>query len=150
MKCPQCAGDSTKVVESREAVESSAIRRRRECLECNARFTTYERIEKPNLAVVKRNNERELYDRSKLLAGILRACEKRNISRIAIEDAITRIERKLHEREEQEVTTEYIGDLVLEQLAQLDTVAYIRFASVYKDFTDLESFQRELEALQQS
>ncbi|HIA91505.1 TPA: transcriptional repressor NrdR [Candidatus Saccharibacteria bacterium] len=147
MKCPQCSGDDTKVLESREVSDVSAIRRRRHCNSCSARFTTYERIERPNLAVIKRNGERQLYDRTKLLAGILRACEKRSVSRLQLEEMINSIERELHECDESEVTSEYVGELVLDRLARIDPVAYIRFTSVYKDFTNLESFERELQRL---
>ena len=147
MKCPQCSGDDTKVLESREVADVSAIRRRRHCNECQARFTTYERIERPNLAVIKRNGERQLYDRTKLLAGVLRACEKRSVSRLQLEEMINSIERELHECDEAEVTSEYIGDLVLDRLARIDPVAYIRFTSVYKDFSSLESFEEELQRL---
>ena len=147
MKCPQCGFDEIKVLESRDVADVAAIRRRRQCIKCNARFTTYERIERPNLAIIKRNGERELYDRTKLLAGIMRACEKRPVSTLQLEDMITKIERELHESDRSEISSRNVGELVLNALAELDPVAYIRFASVYKDFSTIDSFEQELKRL---
>lgn len=150
MKCPRCGSDDSKVIESRDAADAAAIRRRRECCTCQARFTTYERIERPNLAVIKRSGEREFYDREKLMGGLMRACEKRPLNRLQLEDVITSIEREMHESNEAEVTSQRIGDMILDRLKELDPVAYIRFASVYKDFSDLESFERELQRLKEN
>lgn len=150
MKCPQCSNNDTKVIESRDVAEAPAVRRRRECLACSTRFTTYERIERPNLIIVKRSGERQLYDRTKLLAGIMRACEKRPVSQVGVDDLITQIERQLYERDEPEISSEEVGGLVLDGLAELDPVAYVRFASVYKDFTSLKSFEQELERVKEN
>lgn len=147
MKCPQCDSEDVKVLESRDVADVAAIRRRRQCNACKARFTTYERIERPNLAILKRDGERELYDRTKLMAGILRACEKRPVSTLQLEDMITKIERELHESDRSEISSQSIGELVLNGLADLDPVAYIRFASVYKDFSTIDSFEQELKRL---
>jgi len=147
MKCPQCGGADLKVIESREAAEQAAIRRRRHCQTCDSRFTTYERVERPNLAVIKRSGERELYDRAKLMSGILRATEKRPVSRLQLENLLDSIERKLHQQESSDVPSSFVGEMILEELAQIDPVAYIRFASVYKDFTSVDSFEAELTKL---
>lgn len=144
MKCPQCSSGDSKVIESRDVSESSSIRRRRQCLGCSSRFTTYERVERPHLVVIKRSGERTLYDRSKLLAGIMRASEKRPVSQVEIEGLIAEIERELHGCDESEIASQKIGDMVLKRLALLDPVAYVRFASVYRDFDTLDSFEKEL------
>lgn len=147
MKCPQCGSSDLKVIESREAADQTAIRRRRSCQKCDNRFTTYERVERPNLAVIKRSGERELYDRSKLLSGILRATEKRPVSRLQLENLLDSIERKLHSQESSDIPTSIVGEMILEELAEIDPVAYIRFASVYKDFSSVDSFEAELTKL---
>jgi|AntRauTorcE11897_2_1112592.scaffolds.fasta_scaffold00133_29 transcriptional repressor NrdR len=147
MKCPQCGSNDLKVIESREAAEQAAIRRRRHCQDCDDRFTTYERVERPNLAVIKRSGERELYDRAKLMSGILRATEKRPVSRMELERLLDSIERKLHQQESSDVPTSVVGEMILEELASIDPVAYIRFASVYKDFSSVDSFEAELRKL---
>ena len=147
MKCPQCGSSDLKVIESREAAEQTAIRRRRHCQQCDVRFTTYERVERPNLAVIKRNGERELYDRAKLMSGVLRATEKRPVSRLELENLLDAIERKLHQQDSSDVPTSIVGEMILEELASIDPVAYIRFASVYKDFSSVDSFEAELKKL---
>lgn len=144
MKCSQCKHSDTKVIESRDVASGDAIRRRRSCPECNHRFTTYERIERPQLVVVKNNGVRELFDRDKLQAGLYRACEKTTITNMQVEDMVADIERKLYACDEPEVTTKKIGDLVMENLAKLNEVAYVRFASVYRRFKDIAGFEKEL------
>ncbi len=144
MKCSQCKHADTKVIESREVASGDAIRRRRCCSVCNHRFTTYERIERPQLVVIKNNGVRELFDREKLQAGLYRACEKTTITNMQIEDIVADIERKLYACDEPEVSTKKIGDLVMESLAKLNEVAYVRFASVYRRFKDIAGFEKEL------
>jgi transcriptional repressor NrdR len=144
MRCNQCQKTDTKVIESREVSEGDAIRRRRECIVCQNRFTTYERIEKPQLVIVKNNGTRQIYNREKLLAGLYRACEKTEISAVQIEELVNRVEKKLYECGESEVQSHRIGELIMEELADLNEVAYVRFASVYRRFKDIESFEREL------
>jgi transcriptional repressor NrdR len=134
----------TKVIESREVSEGDSIRRRRECISCNSRFTTYERIEKPQLIVVKKDGTRQLYNRDKLLSGLYRACEKTTVTAIQIEKLVTEIERALYACGESEIPSKRIGEEIIERLAKIDEVAYVRFASVYRRFKDLASFEREL------
>lgn len=147
MKCPQCQGIESKVVESRDVASGESIRRRRECENCTARFTTYERIERPNLIVVKKDNKREVFDRAKVLCGIERASEKTSISAPERDDMVARIERKLYDLGKPEVRAGEIGELVMDELAQADEVAYVRFASVYRHFTSIKSFEESLSAL---
>lgn len=147
MKCNDCGYLDSKVIESRDVDDSSSIRRRRQCLKCGARFTTYERLEMPNLAVVKKDGRRELFDRDKIAAGMYRACEKRPIAVTAVEDAITQIERSLRAQGEAEIPSTRVGELVMDSLMELDDVAYVRFASVYRSFTDLASFESEVQRL---
>lgn len=147
MKCPSCLYINTKVIDSRDVDEMRAIRRRRECLKCKNRFTTYERIELLNLLVVKKDKNREVYDRNKLLKGVQRACEKRPISQEDIEKIISRVERKIQSSCDTEVKSKRIGELVMSELKKLDKVAYIRFASVYREFEDVKSFEKELKEL---
>lgn len=144
MKCPDCGYLDSKVIESRDVEDGVQIRRRRQCLKCDFRFTTYERTEQPRLTVVKKDGRREPFDRQKLAGGIYRACEKRPIAVPQIEELITSIERKLRSQGEPEVPVSRVGELVMEQLLALDDVAYVRFASVYRSFTDVESFEAEL------
>lgn len=144
MRCNQCKNEDTKVIESREAGDSEAIRRRRECLNCSHRFTTYERIEKPQLIVIKNDGNRQLYSREKLLAGVYRACEKTPVSSVQIEQLATNVENKLYACGETEVPSSMIGKTVMEELASINEVAYVRFASVYRRFKDIASFEREL------
>ncbi len=147
MRCPYCQTEETKVVDKRESEENSATRRRRECLKCEKRFTTYERVETSNLLVIKKDGRREQFDRAKIKKGMLKACEKRHVSAEKIEEALNEIEAKLITAEGSEVKSAEIGELVMKRLKKLDKVVYIRFASVYKEFTDLESFQEELKNL---
>lgn len=144
MKCQQCQSVESKVVESRDVADGEAIRRRRECLHCQNRFTTYERIERPNLVVVKRNGTRQLFSREKLLAGLQRAAEKTPISNMQLEALVADIERQLHGKGEPEVVSTDIGELVMDKLAGLNEVAYVRFASVYRNFKDVASFEQAL------
>ena len=147
MKCPDCRAADSKVVESREAGEGDAIRRRRECLQCSRRFTTYERIERPNLAIVKKDGARELFDRSKLFAAIHRSVGKFLTSEVEIEQIVAEVENELHELGQTEVSSKVVGDMVLEQLAARNEVAYVRFASVYREFESLADFQAELDKI---
>jgi transcriptional repressor NrdR len=147
MHCPYCLHKETKVVDSRDIDEGKTIRRRRQCLKCKRRFTTYERIEPVNLLVVKADGTREFYDRNKILTGVLKACEKRPISQERIEKLVNKIELKLQSSFKKEVTSKKIGQLVISQLKRLDKVAYIRFASVYKSFGDINSFEQEIKTL---
>lgn len=144
MKCHQCQHLDTKVIESRDVAEGEAIRRRRECNNCDYRFTTYERIERPQLIVVKNNGNRELFNRDKLLAGLYRACEKTPITGVQLERLVSDIEHQLYACGDAEVSSGKIGQMVMEQLAALDEVAYVRFASVYRRFTDIAGFEKEL------
>jgi len=147
MKCPFCAHLGDKVVDSRESKEGEVIRRRRECLDCGRRFTSYERIDEIPYMVIKKDGTRERFERQKLIAGLLKACEKRPVSVAALEGVADTIEATLQERSEKEMSTEEVGRLVMEQLKRLDKVAYVRFASVYKEFSDLDEFTRELKNL---
>ncbi len=144
MKCGQCQCLDTKVIESRDAADSEAIRRRRACPECGYRFTTYERLERPQLIVVKNDGVRELFSREKLLSGLYRACEKTPVTNIQLERLVSDIVHQLHACGESEVSSTRIGELVMEQLALLNEVAYVRFASVYRRFKDIASFEKEL------
>lgn len=145
MKCPQCGHENSKVVESREGGDGDSIRRRRECLECQHRFTTYERIERPNLAVVKKNGDRELFDRGKLYRAIHRSVGKFFNSDVEIEEMVARVEDELYAEGSQEISSNRIGDLVLSELAKRNEVAYVRFASVYREFKSLNEFEEALE-----
>ena len=147
MKCPQCSHEDAKVIESRDANDGDAIRRRRECLACKYRYTTYERIERPNLAVVKKDGERELFDRKKLFAAIHRSVGKFFSSDVEIEEMVARIEDKLYGENSPEVSSRFIGDLVLAELAKRNEVAYVRFASVYREFKSLNEFEEALKQL---
>lgn len=149
MRCPYCRAEDSKVIDSRACEEGYAIRRRRECIECKRRFTTYERYEERPLMVIKKDGNREPFDRNKLLSGISRACEKRPVSMQAIEDMLSNIERDLRDNHEREVSSTVIGEKVMEGLRALDEVAYVRFASVYKQFTDLNSFINTIDQLKQ-
>lgn len=149
MKCPYCGYEESKVIDSRPADDGERIRRRRECLGCNKRFTTHEVIETVPLIVVKRDKSRETFDRNKLTAGILRACEKRPVSLDSIEQIVSDIETKLQNSLDREVTSMAIGEYVMEHLKNLDEVAYVRFASVYRQFKDINTFMDELNKLLQ-
>lgn len=147
MKCPYCSFDESKVIDSRPADDGERIRRRRECLGCGKRFTTHEVIETVPIVVVKRDKSREVFNRSKLMGGFLRACEKRPVSMNQIESCIDSIESKLQSGLDREVTSDRIGELAMDALRGLDDVAYIRFASVYKNFADIGTFREELNKL---
>ncbi|MFH1978415.1 MAG: transcriptional regulator NrdR [Candidatus Aenigmatarchaeota archaeon] len=147
MKCPYCGTDENRVTDKRETEDFQVTRRRRECLKCNKRFTTYERMETLDFTIVKKDGSREQYDRNKLLAGVLHACEKRPIPRSSIEEMINKIEADLKVKNTKEINSSHVGESVIKELQQLDNVAYIRFASVYREFTDLESFEKELTKL---
>lgn len=144
MKCPACSLEVSRVLESRDVEDSASIRRRRECVDCKHRFTTYERLETPNLMVIKKNGERELFDRQKLSRGIYRAFEKRPIEAVKIEEIISEVERLARGMDQPEIGTNKIGAIVMDELLQTDDVAYVRFASVYRSFTSLSSFEKEL------
>ncbi|MBQ8796443.1 MAG: transcriptional repressor NrdR [Clostridia bacterium] len=150
MKCPYCSFDESKVIDSRPADDGERIRRRRECLGCGKRFTTHEVIETVPVVVVKRDKSREVFNRSKLMGGFLRACEKRPVSMDQIEACIDAIESKLQSGLDREVTSDKIGELAMDALRGLDDVAYIRFASVYKNFADIGTFREELNKLDSS
>jgi transcriptional repressor NrdR len=147
MKCPYCSHLGDKVVDSRESKEGEVIRRRRECLECGRRFTSYERIDEIPYMVVKKDGSRERFDRQKLVQGLLKACEKRPVSVAALETIADRVEATLQERPEKEIATADVGSFVMEELRKLDKVAYVRFASVYKHFRDIGEFWDELKGL---
>ena len=144
MKCPFCGYKEDKVVDSRATAEESAVRRRRECLKCGKRFTTYEYVEEVSLMVIKKDSRREPFDRKKLLAGIMKACEKRPVSMEKMEDIATGVERAVQRKSDREVNSQNIGELVMEKLRLLDDVAYVRFASVYRQFKDVSHFMKEL------
>ena len=144
MKCPYCGFQESKVVDSRHSEDGGSIRRRRECLSSQKRFTTYETVESLPVFVVKKDNSREPFDRNKVLNGMLRACEKRPVSTAALENAVKEIEQVVQNSLEREVSTDFIGELVMERLKALDEVAYVRFASVYRQFKDINSFMHEL------
>ncbi len=144
MKCQHCRIADTKVIESRDVAEGESIRRRRECTHCGYRFTTYERVERPHLIVIKNNSTREMFNREKLMSGIQRACDKTSITSVQLDRLLADIERQLYDQSEPEVQSSRIGELVMEALAKMDEVAYVRFASVYRRFKDIESFEKEL------
>jgi len=147
VKCPYCGHLGDKVVDSRETKEGEAIRRRRECLSCGRRFTSYERIDEIPYMVVKKDGTRERFERPKLVAGLLKACEKRPVSVAAVEAIADRVESILQERPEKEIAAREIGEFVMQELRRLDKVAYVRFASVYRHFRDINEFADELKAL---
>ena len=147
MKCPFCGHEEDKVVDSRSSSEGLAIRRRRECLSCGKRFTTYEHIEEQQLMVSKKDGRREPFDRTKLLGGLVKACEKRPVSMDDLEALVDELERELSQQFEREVPSKEIGERVMRRLHALDPVAYVRFASVYREFKDVEQFMRELKDL---
>jgi transcriptional repressor NrdR len=147
MRCPFCGHDETKVIDSRISESQEAIRRRRECLSCEQRFTTYERVEEMPLMVLKKDGRREPFDRGKLMRGLVVATVKRNVTPLELERLIDDVESELHNSFRYEISSKQLGDLVLERLKDLDRVAYVRFASVYKDFQDLDGFTREMKGL---
>ena len=147
MKCPYCSSLDSKVVDSRNGKDGTSIRRRRECLNCSRRFTTYERIEELNLVIVKKDGRREPFDRAKVIDGLEKACEKRPISVEVIEQLVTDLERELQEKGEREVESKEIGERLIGKLYEIDEVAYVRFASVYRSFKDVNQFMDELKEL---
>ena len=147
MRCPYCQHTDTKVTDSRTTDEGNSIRRRRECINCGRRFTTYEIIEEVPLMVAKKNGSRELFDRGKLLNGLLRSCDKRTVTMSVMEEVVNNVERDIRNEVNQEISTDRIGELVLQQLKDIDQVAYVRFASVYRKFDNIDSFMAELKAL---
>ena len=147
MKCPYCRAEDDKVVDSRASNDGVVIRRRRECTKCNRRYTTYERVEEVPLFVIKKDQRREIYDRKKVLAGIHRACEKRPVPAEDQEIIVVELEKMLEEKYEKEVPSTAIGEFVMERLAKIDQVAYVRFASVYRQFKDISHFMKELKTL---
>ena len=150
MKCSQCGCADTKVIESRDAGEGQAIRRRRACPDCGYRFTTYERLERPQLIVIKHDSTRQLFNREKLLGGLYHACEKTPVTNLQLEKLVADVEQTLYACGEPEVQSSKIGELVMERLPQLNEVAYVRFASVYRRFTDIAGFERELTQIKKS
>lgn len=147
MRCSFCQSPDTKVTDSRSTDEGNTIRRRRECQQCGRRFTTYEMVEELPLMVIKKDGRRETFDRNKLISGLLKACEKRPVSMTAIEELVMKVEREIRNTLDREVPTERLGELVMNHLRDLDQVAYVRFASVYRQFADIRTFMHELEGL---
>lgn len=147
MKCPYCGRDNTRVIDSRPADDGGSIRRRRECDACQRRFTTYEKVETIPVIVIKKDDNRETYDRSKIEAGIIRACHKRPISAVQVSGLVDEIEAVIFNKEVREISTREIGELVMEKLKKLDSVAYVRFASVYREFKDVNTFMDELKKI---
>lgn len=147
MRCPYCAANNDRVIDSRTSGDAYVIRRRRECLECGKRFTTYEKVEEPTLHVVKKDGSRVPFDRGRIMAGLLKACEKRPVSMDRLEETVNRIESELNETFDKEVSARFIGQLVMKELRELDHVAYVRFASVYREFKDVNEFLDELKPL---
>lgn len=144
MRCPFCGHDETRVIDSRPAEDNNSIRRRRVCDECGKRFTTYEKVETIPLIIIKKDNNREAYDRIKIERGVLRACHKRPISAEQISKLVDEVETEIYAREEKEVPSSFIGELIMNKLKDLDAVAYVRFASVYREFKDVNTFMDEL------
>lgn len=144
MKCPFCSHENTKVIDSRPADDNNSIRRRRVCDECGKRFTTYEKVETIPLIVIKKDDNRETFDRTKIEAGVLRACHKRPISANQIKDLVDEVENEIFGREEKEIPSRVIGEIVMNKLKDLEAVAYVRFASVYREFKDVNTFMEEL------
>ena len=144
MKCPYCGSDDTRVIDSRPADDNYSIRRRRICDNCTKRFTTYEKVETIPLIIIKKDNNREQYDRAKIESGVLRACHKRPVSATQITQLVDEVENEISTREDKEIPSRIIGEIVMKKLKNLDAVAYVRFASVYREFKDVDSFMDEL------
>jgi len=144
MKCPNCQHCESKVMESRDVASGESIRRRRECLNCQHRYTTYERLERPIVTVVKKDGARQLYDREKLVCGLQKACEKTTISSDQFEELVGKIEKAIYDQADGQIASQQIGNIIMDALASTNQVAYVRFASVYRNFTDIESFEQEL------
>lgn len=147
MRCPYCSSDNTRVIDSRPADDNTAIRRRRNCDDCGKRFTTFEKVETIPLMIIKKDNNRERYDRSKIEAGVLRACHKRPISANQIKKLVDDVETEIYSREDKEIPSSVIGELVMDKLKDLEAVAYVRFASVYREFKDVNTFVNELKKM---
>ena len=147
MKCPFCSHENTRVIDSRPADDNNSIRRRRVCDDCGKRFTTYEKIETIPLIIIKKDNNRETYDRSKIEAGVLRACHKRPVSAQQITNLVDEVENDISNREEKEISSQVIGEMLMNKLMELDPVAYVRFASVYREFKDVNTFMDELKKM---
>lgn len=147
MKCPYCEYAESKVIDSRPTDEGNSIRRRRECLKCEKRFTTYEQIESIPVIIIKKDGKRQTYDRQKLFNGIVRACEKTDVTFAQMEDIVSSVESKLFNSMDREIPSTKLGEFVMDKLKELDPVAYVRFASVYREFKDVETFMKELEVL---
>ena len=147
MKCPFCLHDEDKVIDSRSSNEGKSVRRRRECTKCKKRFTTYEYVEEVPLMVIKKDGRRESFDRNKIISGILKACEKRPVSMEKVEAVVDRVEKELQKSFDKEVKAQVVGELVMEHLHKIDEVAYVRFASVYRQFKDINQFMKELKDL---
>ncbi|MCQ2518102.1 MAG: transcriptional regulator NrdR [Lachnospiraceae bacterium] len=147
MKCPFCNHENTRVIDSRPAEDNNSIRRRRVCDECGKRFTTYEKIETIPLIIIKKDENRETYDRTKIEAGIVRACHKRPVSAAQIVQLVDEVETEIFSREDREIPSAYIGELIMDKLKSLDPVAYVRFASVYREFKDVNTFMDELKKM---
>ena len=147
MRCPFCDYEDSKVIDSRPSEEGRAIRRRRECEKCGKRFTTYEKVEASIIMVIKKDGSREAFDRNKLMNSIVKACDKRSVSMSEIERVVDEIERGLNNMMEKEISSSFIGELVMDKLKELDEIAYVRFASVYRQFTDVNTFIQEIEEL---
>ena len=147
MRCPYCENPDTKVIDSRPTEEGHAIRRRRGCEKCGKRFTTYEKVEETIIMIIKKDGRREAFDRNKIMSGIIKACEKRPVPVAEMERVVGEIERGLNNMMEKEVESTFVGELVMEKLKELDEVAYVRFASVYRQFTDVNTFVKEIEKL---
>src|SRR3712207_4650615 len=147
MKCPYCNYNESKVVDSRSTDDNSAIRRRRECLNCAKRYTTYEKVEDIPISVIKRDLSREYFNRNKIINGLIKACEKRPVSRAKIESIAEEVEKKLYNEMLTEVRSEYIGELIMDMLKDVDEICYVRFASVYRQFKDINTFMEEIKSL---
>lgn len=148
MKCPFCAYEDSKVIDSRPTDENQTIRRRRECIYCKKRFTTYEKIEKVPIVIVKKDGTRQTFDRNKVLNGMIRACEKRPVSIQTLENAVDNIEKQIYNTLDREIKSDLVGELVMEELKEIDEISYVRFASVYRQFKDINSFMEELKNIQ--
>lgn len=148
MKCPFCAYEDSKVIDSRPTDENQTIRRRRECIYCKKRFTTYEKIEKVPIVIVKKDGTRQTFDRNKILNGMIRACEKRPVSIRTLENAVDNIEKQIYNTLDREIKSDLVGELVMEELKEIDEISYVRFASVYRQFKDINSFMEELKNIQ--
>jgi transcriptional repressor NrdR len=147
LKCPYCGFEESKVVDSRATEDNISIRRRRECLQCNKRYTTYEKIEDIPMLVIKKDSSREYFDKSKIINGLIKACQKRPVSRMQIESIANEVEKKISNQMLTEIKSEYIGEMIMESLKVIDEVSYVRFASVYRQFKDVNTFMEEIKKL---